>query len=43
MDECRTHLPAGIETTAGRTVWCRLYDTTVPEKTYETDDVIASG
>jgi peptide/nickel transport system ATP-binding protein len=43
MDECRTHVPAGIETTAGRTVWCRLYGTEAPEDKHATDDVTASG
>jgi peptide/nickel transport system ATP-binding protein len=43
MEECRTHVPAGIETTAGRTVWCRLYGTEAPERTQTTDDVNATG
>jgi oligopeptide/dipeptide ABC transporter ATP-binding protein len=43
MDECRTHVPAGIETTAGRTVWCRLYGTEAPEDKHATHDATASG
>ncbi|HUP73013.1 MAG TPA: ABC transporter ATP-binding protein [Acidimicrobiales bacterium] len=38
MEECRTHVPDGIETTPGRTVWCRLYGPEVSEQARATDD-----